>query len=86
MFSKEASYAKSCKVVYMLAGTDHPAFMAALEGRHGPPQSPEQKLQTSASQAACLLLCVRLVWLQDNSTKAGVSVCSPCVMGAYPVT
>lgn len=36
----------------MWAGTDHPAFMTALEGCHGPSQPPEQNAHTSASQAA----------------------------------
>lgn len=86
VFSKEASYAKSCKIVYILAGTDHPAFMTALEGCHDTPQPPEQKLQTHLQYKQRGSCCVH-AWPGCRTTawKQGCLSAPPCVMGACPV-
>lgn len=60
MFSK----AKSCKVMTVFAGTDHPAFRRSLGDCRGPQQPPEQELQTCHQQRVLLPGC-----LQDNSTQ-----------------
>jgi len=81
MFSKEAPYAKSCKVVHVLAGTDHPALTRAPGGCRGPPQPPEQELRMPTAQAACPQLRACLAWLQGTSTRAGGLSAPPHVMG-----
>lgn len=72
MFSKATSWAKSCKVMIVLVGADHPAFMRSLEDRHGPQQSPEQKLQRRCQQRVLLPGC-----LQDSSTQQAGPLSAP---------
>lgn len=56
----------------VLAGADHPAFMASLEDCHGPQQSPEQELHMCHQQRVLLPGC-----LQDSSTQQAGPLCSP---------